>query len=201
MPSSSENDADMVIVAKTVDPVVVNRTYRYTHLTPGTKVLVTVSSPRSAVADAIIARLTAAGCKVTILEDAESSGNVGHVVAGDGAVEMIKGTVSSKADCERAVEGQAVVVHVPCHAGGGDVSASEAAKQVVEGTKNMLRAATDAAVKCFVFVSSARYVNLQAHLVHHTVQYNNVEIRRVPSSCGFFFEKGFKGRTNQPFWG
>lgn len=157
MPSSS-GDTEAVVVAKRLDTTVVNKTFEYSKLLPSTKVLVTTclapgeagGGIGGAVTTATVARLSTTGCRLRVLtcsgDSAYGAGNLG----GEVAVEVLEGSVASKADCEKAVEGQDVVVHaVRC--------SSVVGVGVVAGTRNVLGAAAAAGVKSLVFVGAARY--------------------------------------------
>lgn len=127
-----------VIEVKRLDPSVVNRTHEHPGLAKGTRALVTGTG---SVRDLTVSQLIAAGCSVAVL------GEASLVPPGCARVE---GSVMSPETCDKAVQKQDFVVHV-------GLSPSFSAECLVEGTKNLLKAASAAGVKGFIFASSSRY--------------------------------------------
>lgn len=129
-----------VVEIKRLDPDVVNRTNDYSGLSKGTNVLVTMGG---AVSEATVSRLKLAGCAVTVL------GTAGDATAQPDCL-LVEGSVLSPEACAKAVKGQDAVVHTGRPRPDADTTV------LVEGTRNLLEAATAAGVKAFVYGSSAR---------------------------------------------
>lgn len=145
---------NMVFEMKRIDPSILNRAHEYPDLRRGTKVLVTTGGP---VANATVSRLTSAGCIVTVLAAAD----VPNSVSSTSEILVIRGSVMDREVCTKAVDGQDMVIHAgrptsPTAVEGAGIHAKTSG-HLVEGTKNLLDAATMAGVKCFIFLSSARY--------------------------------------------
>lgn len=138
--AAGTDSSQPVIDIKRLDPDVVNRATEYPGLSKGTNVLVTTGG---AVSAATVSRLKLAGCKVTVLAA------VGGTAAPSGCV-VVEGSALSPDACAKAVKGQDAVLH----AGMPRPDAGNTA--LVEGTRNLLEAATAAGVKAFVYGSSAR---------------------------------------------
>lgn len=128
-----------VLEIKRLDPDVVKKTSEY-RLAGGTKVLV---STGGVVSEAAVSRLKCAGCTVTVLAAAG-----GATAPSDCTV--VEGSALSPEACAKAVKGQDAVVHAgrPRPDAGGTV--------LVEGTRNLLEAASASGVRAFVYGSSAR---------------------------------------------
>lgn len=141
--ATGTNSSQPVVEIKRLDPDVVNRTAAYPGLSNGTNVLVTIGG---GVSEATVSRLKLAGCTVTVL------GAIGSVTAPPDCT-IAEGSVLNPEACAKAVKGQDAVVHAGRPPPGAGVVTSAA---LVEGTRNLLEAATTAGVKAFVYGSSAR---------------------------------------------
>eukprot|EP00752_Nemacystus_decipiens_P010473 g9331.t1 len=131
-----------VLEIKRLDPDVANRTRDYPGLARGTNVLVTTGG---VVSDATVTRLKLAGCTVTVLAAAGSATDPSDC-------SVVEGSALSPEACAKAMKHQDAVVH----AGRPGPDAGRTA--LVEGTRNLLEAASAAGVKAFVFGSSASVV-------------------------------------------
>lgn len=140
MPTGT-NTPQPVVEIKRLDADVVNRANDYSNLAKGTNVLVTTGGGVSA---ATMSRLKLAGCTVTVL------GAVGGAITAPADCILIEGGALNPEACGKAVKGQDVVVHA------GRPRADDGPSALVQGTRNLLEAATAAGVKAFVYGSSAR---------------------------------------------
>lgn len=141
MPTAAgTNTPQPVVEIKRLDEDVVNRMSDYPGLAKGTNVLATAGG---AVSEATVSRLKLAGCTVTVL------GAVGGATAPPGCI-LVEGSALSPEACAKAVKGQDAVVHA------GRPRPDAGTTALVEGTINLLEAATAAGVKAFVYGSSAR---------------------------------------------
>ena len=142
MPTGT-NAPQPVLEIKRQDADVVNRTSEYAGLAQGTNVLVTTGG---IVSEATVSRLKLAGCAVTVLAAADG------VAAPSGCI-VVEGSALTPEACAKAVKGQDAVVHAGRPR---PDSAGSSTTVLVEGTRNLLEAASAAGVKAFVFGSSAR---------------------------------------------
>eukprot|EP00903_Cladosiphon_okamuranus_P011606 g10916.t1 len=131
-----------VIEIKRLDPDVVNRASEYPGLPKGTNVLVTTGG---AVSAATVSRLKLAGCNVTVMGAADGA------AASSGCI-VVEGSALSPDACAKAVKGKDAVLHA------GRPPPGAAKTAVVDGTRNLLEAASTAGVKAFVYGSSASVV-------------------------------------------
>lgn len=147
-------DGENVVEIRHIDPSIESKAHKYSGLLVGTKVLVTAGGP---VADATVSRFISAGCEVTVLGSTQSSATLSST---PGGLTIIEGSILSREACAKAAKGQDLIVHtaratVAAHA--DEVTANlHIARELVDGTRNLLDAATAADVKYFVFLSSAR---------------------------------------------
>lgn len=145
---------DLEVVIKRIDKDILDKKHAYPGISPGTKVLITMGG---AVANATLSRLASAGCNVTVLGKIDASCSPFD----SSEIRIAEGSIDSPEECAKAVEGQDVVFHTgrPGSAVTVDVGAksqSEAARRLVDGTRNILDAAASAGVERFIFLSSAR---------------------------------------------